>query len=245
MENTPYLSDTLVQGLRQHRNWLDLRHPKTLAWMMGGLIHSGAMRLCAGAPFVVRRARYSQSTVRRLRRWRDHDKIEVPTLYGPLWHQALGGGVDKTLYMAVDTSMLWHTSWMVRLSVISRGRAVPLVWCVRAHGSAMVVYDVYKALLDRANMLVPFACKVVLLADRGCTDTELLRHLKRLGRHVRLRIKANFWISWPGHGGARGARSLSPAGKHDSGMAFGSPASALALGTSPWPGPWQATRTGR
>ena len=43
MENTPYLYDTLVQMLRQARNWLDLRPLKTLAWMMGGLIHSGSM----------------------------------------------------------------------------------------------------------------------------------------------------------------------------------------------------------
>jgi len=30
MENTPYLYDTLVQVLRQHRSWLDLRHPQDL-----------------------------------------------------------------------------------------------------------------------------------------------------------------------------------------------------------------------
>ena len=44
MENTPYLYDTLVQVLRQHRQWLDLRPLKTLAWMMVGLIHSGSIR---------------------------------------------------------------------------------------------------------------------------------------------------------------------------------------------------------
>jgi hypothetical protein len=201
MENTPYLYDTLVQMLRQHRNWLDLRHLKTLAWMMGGLIHSGSISLCAWAPFVVSRARYSQSTVRRFRRWLDNDKIEVHTLYGPLLQQALIGWVDKTLYVALDTSMLWNTYCLVRLSVIYRGRAVPLVWCVLEHGSAMVAYDVYKALLDKANTLVPFAGKVVFLADRGFTDTELLRHLKRLGWHFRIRIKSNFWIYQPGHGG--------------------------------------------
>jgi hypothetical protein len=38
MENTPSLYDTLVQVLRQYRNWLDLRHLQTLAWMMGGAI---------------------------------------------------------------------------------------------------------------------------------------------------------------------------------------------------------------
>ena len=39
---------------------------------------------------------------------------------------------------------------MVRLSVIYRGRAVPLVWCVLEHGSAAVAYEVYKALLEKA-----------------------------------------------------------------------------------------------
>jgi hypothetical protein len=201
MENTPYLYDTLVEVLRQHRNWLDLRHLKTLAWMMVGLIHSRSISLGAWAPFVVSRARYSQSTVRRFRRWLDNDKIEVHTLYGPLLQQALVGWVEKTLYVALDTSMLWNTYCMVRLAVIDRGRAVPLVWCVLEHGSAAVAYDVYKALLDKANTLVPFACKVVLLADRGFTDTELLRHLMHLGWHFRLRIKANFWIYRPGHAG--------------------------------------------
>jgi hypothetical protein len=201
MENTPYLYDTLVQMLRQHRKWLDLRHLKTLAWMMVGLIHSGSISLGAWAPFVISRARYSQSTVRRFRRWLDNDNIEVHALYGPLMQQALIGWVDKTLYVALDTSMLWNTYCMVRLSVIYRGRAVPLVWCVLEHGSATVAYDVYKALVDKANTLVPFACKVVLLADRGFADTELMGHLKRLGWHFRLRIKSNFWIYCPGHGG--------------------------------------------
>ena len=77
MENTPSLYDTLVLVLRQHRNWLDLRHLKTLAWMMVGLINAHSISLCAWAPFVVSRAQYSQSTVRRFRRWLDNDKIDV------------------------------------------------------------------------------------------------------------------------------------------------------------------------
>jgi hypothetical protein len=201
MENTPYLYDTLVRVLRQHRNWLDLRHLKTLAWMMVGLIHSGRISLDAWAPYVVSRACSGQSTVRRLRRWLDNDRIEVHALYGPLIHQALIGWVDQTLYVALDTSMLWNTYCMVRLSVIYRGRAVPLVWCVLEHGSAAVAYEVYKALLEKAATLVPFACKVVFLADRGFADTDLIRHLKRLRWHFRIRIKSNFWMYRPGHGG--------------------------------------------
>jgi Transposase DDE domain len=198
MENTPYLYDTLVQVLRQHRNWIDLRHLKTLAWMMVGLIHSGSISLCAWTPFVISRAQYSQSTVRRFRRWLDNDTIEVHALYGPLMQQALVGWLNKTLYVALDTSMLWDTYCMVRLSVIYRGRAVPLVWMVMEHGSATVAYEVYKALLDRAAPLMPFACRVVLLADRGFADTKLMQHLKQLGWHFRIRIKENFWIDHRG-----------------------------------------------
>ena len=201
MENTPYLYDTLVRVLRQHRNWLDLRHLKTLAWMMGGLIHAGSISLGAWAPYVVSRAGYSQSTVRRFRRWLDNDRSDVPALYGPLMHQALIGWVDKTLYVALDTSMLWNTYCLVRLSVIYRGRGVPLVWCVIEHRSAAVAYEEYQGLLEKAATLVPFGCKVGLLADRGFTDTELLGHLKRLGGHFRIRIKANFWIYRPDPGG--------------------------------------------
>jgi hypothetical protein len=200
MENTPYLYDTLVQVLRQHRNWLDLRHLKTLAWMMVGLIHTGSISLCAWTPYVVSRAWYSQSTARRFRRWLDNDRIEVHALYGPLMQQALIGWVDKTLYVALDTSMLWNTYCLVRLSVIYRGRAVPLVWCVIEHPSAAVAYEAYQGLLEKAATLVPFACKVVFLADRGFADTELMHHLKRLGWHFRIRIKSNFWIDRPGHG---------------------------------------------
>jgi hypothetical protein len=198
MENTPYLYDTLVQVLRQHRNWLDLRHLKTLAWMMVGLIHSGSMSLGAWTPFVISRAQYSQSTVRRFRRWLDNDKIEVHALYGPLIQQALAGWVNQTLYVALDTSMLWDTYCMVRLSVIYRGRAVPLVWMVIEHGSATVAYEVYKNLMDRAAILLPFACQVVFLADRGFADTKLMQRLKQMGWHFRIRIKANFWIDHRG-----------------------------------------------
>ena len=198
MENTPYLYETLVKMLSQRTHWVDFRHLKTLAWMMVGLIHSSSISLCAWTPFVVSRAQYSQSTVRRFRRWLDNETIEVPTLYGPFIQQALVGWFGKRLYVALDTSMLWNTYCIVRLSVIYRGRAIPLVWCVLAHGSATVAYEVYKELLDRAAVLLPRTCQVVFLADRGFADTQLLGHLLRLGWHFRLRIKANFWVYRPG-----------------------------------------------
>jgi Transposase DDE domain len=199
MENTPYLYNTLVQVLGQYANWGDRRHLKTLAWMMVGLIHSGWINLTAWTPYVVSRAQFAQSTVRRFRRWLDNDKIEVALLYGPFIEEALVQWGPQVLYVALDTSMLWNTYGMIRLSVVYRGRAVPLVWTVLEHGSAQVSYDTYKALLDKAAALLPPRCRVVLLADRGFADTDLMAHLQRLGWHWRIRIKTSFWLSRRGH----------------------------------------------
>jgi len=194
MEHTPHLYDTLVLVLCQHATWLDQRHRKTLAWMMVGLIHSGWLSLMAWAPYVVSRAQYAQSTVRRFRRWLDNDKIDAVSLYGPLIEQALARWGEQALYVALDTSMLWNTSCLIRLSVIYRGRAVPLVWCVLQHGSAQVAFKVYQDLLERAALLLPRRCKVIVLADRGFADTELMAQLQRLGWHWRIRIKSSLWL---------------------------------------------------
>jgi hypothetical protein len=90
--------------------------------------------------------------------------------------------------------MLWNTYCLIRLAVIYRGRAVPLVWCVLQHGSAQVAFDVYRELLERASLLLPRRARVVFLADRGFADTALMAYLQGLGWHWRIRIKRSFWL---------------------------------------------------
>jgi hypothetical protein len=199
MENPLRLYHTLVGILRKHRNWLDVRHLKTLAWMMTGLIQSGKISLTAWVPYVHSRAVYAQSTVRRFRRGLSNPRIEVHSLYGPLIQQALAEWGQRKLYLALDTSMLWGEFCLVRIAVVYRGRAVPLVWKVLKHGSSSVAYEVYKDLLLQAAALLPLGCRVVFLADRGFADIDLLTDLKRLGWHYRIRIKGNFLVYRRGH----------------------------------------------
>ncbi len=194
MENTLRLYHTLVAVLSQHRNWLDLRHLKTLAWMMVGLIQTGTISLSEWAPFVHSRARFAQSTVRRFRRWLDNKRIKVHKLYGPLIQQALAEWGEHVLYLALDTSMLWNQYCIIRVSVVYRGRAIPLVWTVLKHPSSTVAFEKYKTLLNKAaQILLPFGCQVVFLADRGFADTALMAHLTKLGWEWHIRLKGNFW----------------------------------------------------
>ena len=90
--------------------------------------------------------------------------------------------------------MLWESYCPVRLSLVYRGRAVPLVWTVLEHPSRRVAYVVYKGLLDQVATLLPAPCRVVLTADRGFADTQLMQQLTGLGWHWRIRIKGRFWI---------------------------------------------------
>jgi len=199
MENTPRLYSELVALVGQPGQWRDVRHLYTLVWMVVGLIQSGGVSLTAWVPFVSGRARYAQSSQRRFARWLQNPRVEVQALYAPLIQQALAEWGKHAVYLALDTTLLWNRYGIVRISVIYRGRAVPLVWQVLEHGSSSVAYEAYEALLDAVPPLLPQGVKVVFLADRGFADTQLLAHLRRLRWHFRIRIKASFGVYRSGH----------------------------------------------
>ena len=83
-----------------------------------------------------------RSTVRQFTRWLKHKRVAVPALDGPLLQQALAEGGEPRGYLALDTSMFWNTYGLVRISIVSRGRAVPLVWKRLEHPSSRVAYEV-------------------------------------------------------------------------------------------------------
>jgi len=188
------LYNTIIKILSQHKKWLDVRHMFTLAWMVVGLIRSEKISLTAWVPYVESRAQYAQSTQRRFQRWIYNHRIRVGELYDPLIQEALSEWGDNALYLALDTSRLFEEYYLIRVSVIFRGRAVPVVWKVIEHKSNTVAYEVYKELLDAAAKLLPEGVKVVFLADRGFADTNLMRHVREPGWHFRIRIKSNFLV---------------------------------------------------
>jgi hypothetical protein len=194
MEKTPRLYSELMELFGQPGQWRDLRHLQTLVWMVVGLIQAGCVSLPRWVPFVQGRARYAQSTQRRFARWLGNPRVEVQPLYGPLIQHALREWGKHILYLALDTSMLWNQYCLIRFSLVYRGRAVPLVWEVVAHGSSSVAHAAYEALLDAVPPLLPPGVKVVFLADRGFAATELMAHLRRLGWHFRIRLKASFGV---------------------------------------------------
>jgi hypothetical protein len=98
--------------------------------MIVGLMQARVVSLAAWVPYVHRREVYMQSRVRRFDHWLKSHRIEVQLLYDPLIQQALAAWDTHALYLALDTSTLWNTYCVVRISRAYRGYAIPLGWKV-------------------------------------------------------------------------------------------------------------------
>lgn len=194
MENTSRLYNAVVKLLRQPDCWQDLRHLYTLAWMVVGLLISHQISLSAWIDYVYSRAVFAQSTQRRFSRWLSNERVQPQQVYGPLIRQALHQWHSERLVLALDTSLLWQEYCLIQVALVYRGRAIPVVWQVIQHDSSSVGYSEYTPLLDATAKLLPQAAEVLFLADRGFADIALMRQLKRLGWHYRIRVKSNFYV---------------------------------------------------
>lgn len=172
MESTPRLYEALRQLLGQQCRWQDQRHLYPLVWMVVGVFASGQISLTAWGDYVQSRASYAQSTQRRFSRWLSNEQVNEPQLDERLIRYALSTWSQPRLVLALDTSMLWNRYCLIRIALIYRGRAIPIVWKVLEHGSSAVAYSTYAPLLDAIVGVLPGAVEVLFLADRGFADVE-------------------------------------------------------------------------
>jgi len=156
--------------------------------MVSALICSGQLSLPAWEPYVPSRATKAQSVERRWQRFLVNGRIRVTALYVPLVLAALSGWKEHRLYLALDTTVLWGRYCMIHLSVVCCGRAVPLLWRVLEHGSASVAFSEYQGVLRKARWLLRHHEDVMLLADGGFANHELMRWLRSSRWHYSVRL---------------------------------------------------------
>lgn len=182
----------------QAEEWKHLGHLTTCIWIIVALIQTGSVNLTKWTIYIPCRGLYAQSKQRRIQRWLNNPRINVHRLYKPLIQAALANWQEESLFLALDTSLFWDEYCLVRLCVIHRGRALPVIWRVIKHQSASISFKDYQEMIQQAQARLPEFVKVVLLADRGFVHTELMKMLTiQLGWHYRIRLKSNTWI-WRG-----------------------------------------------
>lgn len=185
----------------QSGEWAHLSHLTTCLWMVLALIHTGEVSLTRWLPYLPCRGSQAQSKQRRVSRWLHNCRINVHRLYKPLIQAALADWQEEVLYLSLDTSMFWDEYCLVRLAVVHRGRALPVVWRVLERQSASIAFSEYRELLEQAASRLPREVQVVMLADRGFVHTDCMQAVStRLGWHYRIRLKRDTWIWRAGKG---------------------------------------------
>ena len=199
MSTSTPLYNQLFSLLSQHSKYRDLRHLKALAWMINSLICSGKINLSEWESYVPGRATKAQSVERRWQRLIRNPKIRVKSLYIPLLMGAIQNWKFQRLYLALDTTMLWNRFCIIHLSIVCGGRAVPFLWKVLEHKSSTVAFKEYKLILRLAQRLLCGYSNIMLLADRGFGNHELVNWLQNSSWHYCLRLPCDVTL----HGARR------------------------------------------
>ena len=201
MSSPTQLYNQLFKILSQYSFYKDLRHLKALAWMIQALLLSGKINLSEWEPYIQCRATQAQSVERRCQRFLNNRKIKVRTLYIPLMLAAISNWqTTKRIYLAIDTTVLWNRFCMIHVSIVCGRRAIPFLWKVIEHKSATVTFAEYKPLLKIAQKLIePRFSDVMLLADRGFANHQLIQWLQESSWHYSLRLPCDVMI----HGARR------------------------------------------
>jgi hypothetical protein len=84
MSNSTQLYSQVLRYLRQYSTYRDLRHLKTLAWMINGLICSGQLSLSAWEPYINSNATQAQSYEPRWRIFLKNIRVNLEKIYLPL-----------------------------------------------------------------------------------------------------------------------------------------------------------------
>ena len=170
--------------------WGDIRRLVTLAWAVVGLCLSKMVNLSSWGESVESKATHAASRARRFQRWIDNTNIDVSAIYTALLKASLKEWeIGMRVFVALDTSVIKGTPFvLVQVSLIYRGRAIPLAWQVLVHDSATVGYSDYVKVLETALACLPAGLVITLLADRGFVHADLFHWLRQQHWHYRIRL---------------------------------------------------------
>lgn len=142
--------------------------------MVSALLGAQTVNLAQWGVFVQSRATQEASHQRRWRRFVQNERVVGENIYVPLVLQAISDWKKKRIYLVLDTTVLWNQYCLISLAIVTGGRAVPFLWLALEHSSASVAWRQYQPLLEKARPYLQDFEEVMLLADRGFANQDLL-----------------------------------------------------------------------
>jgi hypothetical protein len=177
---------------------------KTLALWSDAILHTGSCGLTTVATYAARLLRQSQNTRRqRLREFykdaahksgAQRRERDITPCFAALlrWIVRLGTPPHKCLALALDATTLKQRFTVLRISVLSQHRAIPVAWKV-IPANQQAVGSRTGSVVEALRPAIPKEWTVLVCADRGLYAKWLFERIVSLGWHPFLRINAQGW----------------------------------------------------
>jgi len=114
--------------------------------------------------------------------------LEVGVCFAPLLAWVLSWWEAPQIALAIDATTLGNRFYVLAVSVVYRGCAIPVAWTVLRAEQKHAWRKEWLRLLRQVRTDLPPKMTVIVLADRGLYARWLFRRIVRLGWHPLLRI---------------------------------------------------------
>jgi hypothetical protein len=191
----PLLYRQLQAQLSQWVEPKDKRHLKGFAEMVAAVLQSGEACLGRWIPYLWHRDCSARAHMGRLSYFLHNPQITAERYYEPILRHLLSTFAGEPLLLTLDTSTLWDRFCLIEVCLAWGGRSFTLAQVVLEHGSAMVGFEQYRPVLERAQRVLPSAVAVTLLADRGFEHGDLMRWLNKQQWDWVIRVKSDLLVT--------------------------------------------------
>lgn len=170
------------------------RHLNTLASLVSGIVQSKRSQLPAIAGKIPDHTNL-ESRVKKYARWVQNDRMELGVYYLPFVRELLLALAKlRTLVLVMDGSEVGHNCLALMLSVVYKGRTLPIAWLVVQGKKGHFAAEKHVALLLEAYEVIPEEADVVFLGDGEFDSVELQTTLSNYGWDYVCRTAENIII---------------------------------------------------
>ena len=166
------------------------RHLNTLAWLVSGIV--GSKR--TNYPEIAKKSPDGNKPVsreKRFSRWVNNERVDFETYFTPYAEVLLLSLIHGPLVLAIDGSEVGRGCLALMVSVIYKGRSLPLGWIVVKGKKGHFPEEAHVSLVEQVAELVPEGTDVIFLGDGEFDGITLQETVDKMDWHYVCRTAKN------------------------------------------------------
>ena len=184
MSNAKIVYRTIQHGLKKSMGAnLGKRqgnHLNVLSALVCGIIQSKSTKLGEIAEEVPSQSKI-ESQIMQFRRWLQNENVDFKLFYLPFIKRIIQALAGDTLVLIIDGSETARGCVTLMVSMVYKGRALPLLWVTREGKKGHFPQKMHIELIRAVKEMIPVCCNVICLGDGEFDGTEWLKVLTEFG----------------------------------------------------------------